>query len=91
MLNAHNTVNYRHICFNFILMHLLKSGGGKHKLSVFKVFILVPNHHSNKIKTVSLWKAFLAVHMRLDTFGYHSTFSHLSTGHIKSEKCIVFS
>lgn len=51
MLNAHNTVNYWHICFNFILMHLLKSGGGKHKLSVFKVFILVPNHHSSKINS----------------------------------------
>lgn len=67
MLNAHNRVNYRPICFNFILMHLLKSGGGKHNLSVFKVFILVPNHHSNKMKTISWWKAFLTVYMCLAT------------------------
>lgn len=90
MLNAGNTVNYRHICFHFVLMHLLKSGGRKHNLSIVKVFISVPNHHSNKMQTMSLWEAFLAVYMYLATLNY-STFSHLSTGHIKSEKCIVFS
>ena len=67
MLNAGNTVNYRHIYFNLILMHLLKSGGGKHNLFCIKVFILVPNHHSNKIITVSLWKIFVAVSMRSAT------------------------